>query len=200
MNRIKLTDAGSAVVRRIDKVEINTAGKWPDYELFSGDDVVVIPKNAADRQIARAGKSSVLELAGQWVKVSRSDEPGDNGKLFWNLAIVPEPKDTPKSGRIPEGTGRGEKVQPFDLPSRAEAMDNAMSEIEGDYPESWDEVEQPKVAPTADKLMALATRYAGLFKVMDGKLKDAYGTKVPPDVVQACVATVFIEANKRNLV
>lgn len=101
--------------------------------------------------------------------------------------------------RLPEGT----KSQPFDLPTRAEAMDAAMSEVEGDYPESWDEPQPLPVfspAPTADKLMALATRYAGLFKVMDGKLKDAYGTKIPPETVQAATVSVWISAKDKGLV
>lgn len=101
MDRIKLTNAGEAVTFVVAAIEENRSGKWPDYEFHATDGrVVVMPKNAADRQFSRM-KETPASIIGSTVCISRSDEPGDNGKLFWNLTLAaPGAANRPASKRV----------------------------------------------------------------------------------------------------
>lgn len=99
---VKLTDPGSFHTLTVSGVTVDSAGKWPDYNLTDGINTVVIPKSAADRQLERLKLASAFDLVGSTVKVSRSEKPGANGKHFWNLDIVNAREANPApSKRIP---------------------------------------------------------------------------------------------------
>lgn len=98
---IKLRDPGSSHTLRVQSVSVNKAGKWPDYDFTDGNVTVSVPQKAADRQFERLGISSVVELVGANLCVSRTEKTGDNGKPFWDLAIVNAAEANPKpSGRV----------------------------------------------------------------------------------------------------
>lgn len=209
MNRIKLTDAGSEVVRLVERVNVVTTGKWPDYELVSGDDCVVIPKTAADRQLGRLNLTDVNQLVGSWVKVSRSDTPGDNGKLFWNLTVVPAPSVPSK--RLPPPSA---KPQPFDLPTPDEVAHIADPYAGNSHPvrqagmpdlsavplppePDWVREEPTPtrtVAPNAVKRAAILDDYCALLhhiRKHSGLTEDL--------AIQSAAATVQIQWDKKGL-
>lgn len=221
MERIKLTDAGSEVVFKVAKVDVNETGKWPDYDFHAEDGrIVSMPKTAADRQATR-GKFAVMKLAGAWVKVSRSDEPGDNGKLFWNLGIVPAPKtDTPTkrltaqdAANAPPRTGPlPTKPLPFDEPTddeRFEAFDReiAMSRLsQSDNAELEDPspyVEAPPQAPVSGKAAAMEEAYLNLWsRVAERQVSigKALGFPVDGASVNAGASTIWIALGNKGLV
>ena len=120
-NRIKLTEPGSSYIGRVTRVDLNKSGKWPDYEFHvENGDTIQMPQKAADRQIERLKVGTAFDLAGTLIKVSRSDEPGENGKLFWNLDLA-SPAEAKPSKRIPPPTATSTaQPQPFDQPARSE--------------------------------------------------------------------------------
>lgn len=117
-NRIKLTEPGAAYIGRVTHVALNKSGNWPDYEFtVENGDVVQVPQKAADRQLERL-KLDADGTVGSLIKFSRSDEPGANGKLFWNVDLAapaeakPSRRVPPPSGAPPQGVSRGSL--PFD--------------------------------------------------------------------------------------
>jgi hypothetical protein len=99
MGFVKLNDPGASLTLHVIKVEENKTGNWPDWEFHGADgNVVAVPQKACERQFARLNVASALQLVGANLKISRSDKPGANGKLFWNLDLSGPP--APASKRV----------------------------------------------------------------------------------------------------
>ena len=149
MSFIKLTEPGSAHVLRVQTVNLNKSGNWPDYEFSDGTDTINVPQKAADRQLARLNVSNAFELVGATLKVSRSDKPGANNKLFWNLDIVnaaaakpaaptkrltadAAAKAPPHTGPLIPGLDDTDPSDPWELDedARGELMEREMRELE----------------------------------------------------------------------
>lgn len=213
-NRIKLTEPGSFHAFRVAKVGLNKSGKWPDYELDDGSgNVVIIPQKAADRQLGRLNIANALELVGLHLKVSRSDEPGENGKLFWNLDLVnaseaaPSKRIQPPSGAKPQGV---EKPLPFDDGWEADGAPTAHvghsappdAPLVGD-PQPYAE-SAVSAADEADavKRRALEEAYGDLFaRCATRQLAIGQGAEIPFDLasVNAHASTVWISWKEAGL-
>lgn len=190
--KLQLEEAGDAATITVKYVnEVGT--KYGPKLVFVGTDnteTPLIPDKTADKQLERIGLTRETAV-GETLTFSRAANP--SGKPYWN--IDPAKAVKAPSKRLPPP----ERVQPFDEPTDEERFAQFAEEVEElNAPVAQRHAEAPSVK--ASSVAGLLTKYAELFRAADVKLKEAYGAKCPPDVVQSAVATVWIEANKRNLV
>lgn len=96
---------------RVQKVERRKSKFGEDYALIGNIEhgkqaSVSVPEKAMERQMANILKiDDVDDLKGRFVTVSRSDEPGPNGKLFWNVEFADTETYVPP-------TAESKRVQP----------------------------------------------------------------------------------------
>ena len=114
MGYIKLTEPGSSAVITVVKVTENLSGSWPDWEFHAANgDILSMPKKAAERQLERLKVAGATDLVGATIKMSRSDKPGANAKLFWNLDLVSgAAASAAASKRIPPPRGASAQSAP----------------------------------------------------------------------------------------
>lgn len=160
MDRIKLTEPGSNVTFTVKAVEEVRTGKWPDYDFHATDGrVIVMPKTAADRQFARM-KETPESVIGATVCVSRSDTPGDNGKLFWNLTLAAPAAATAAPSKRVDSPYRPAPARETTVPPRQPAGHGGAHIPEMDEPDPrdfpghdpaapapWEAVPEPPLTP-----------------------------------------------------
>lgn len=96
MDFLELKEPGASVAMLVQKVSRAKSKFGQDY-VFTGNvepdrqASVSVPEKATERQLTNVLKvDSADELKGRFIVISRSDEPGDNGKLYWNIAFATE--------------------------------------------------------------------------------------------------------------
>lgn len=94
--RIKLREAGEAIVIQCTGVRLDTSGSWPQLE-FQGLDtksgnavLIAMPKKSGEQQLERLGLRADV-CTGRTLGISRKANPG--GKPYWNIAVV---EDAPR--------------------------------------------------------------------------------------------------------
>src|SRR5512146_1918573 len=113
--RVKLKNAGDAIVLHCESASVNSSGKWPEIEFIGIDAkthqrvIVSAPQKSMERQFDRLGLS-LPECSKYTLGISRaaSDDPA---KPYWNLAVIGEQvgkeafsdylPDTPVRGTAP---------------------------------------------------------------------------------------------------
>lgn len=115
MKYLDLKEPSAACTLQVQKIERRKSKFGQDYALIGtvehGEQASVsVPEKAMERQMANTLKVDDVEsLKGRWVTVSRSDEPGANGKLFWNVVWAGEQAYEGPPAKAPEESKR---VQP----------------------------------------------------------------------------------------
>lgn len=111
--RIKLRNAGDAIVVHVETAQLSKTGKWPEVELFGRDAkthqqvLVAIPQKSAERQLDRLGLT-LNDLPGYTMGVSRGANVEAPDKPYWNLAVVGEPdRQAPARDYLPDQPVRG---------------------------------------------------------------------------------------------
>lgn len=190
---IKLTDAGSSHTFLVERVTLDTAGNYPDYQMHTddGNTVVVFPKAACDRQLERLKIATAEALAGAYVTVSRSDQPGKNGKLFWNLDIAAKPK-AQQSKRLPPPEQQGQSAPPHhdDVPPPEDP-----EEAPAPRPTQTSTAPSDAMREKVAKREAVAKAYLALWDRVAAHLNstcDGHDIVVSADAIQAATATIWI--------
>ena len=128
MEYLELKEPGASVALLVQKVERRKSKFGEDYALIGNVEPnrqasVSVPEKAMERQMEKILKiSDVNDLKGRFVVVSRSDEPGPNGKLYWNVEWANE--DTfagadygEELKRDPTGRGDAPAAKPITHPA-----------------------------------------------------------------------------------
>lgn len=109
MKYLDLKEPSASCTLKVERIDRRKSNFGEDYALIGiiehGEQASVsVPEKAMERQMANTLKiSDADDLKGRFVTVSRSDKPGTNGKLFWNVVWAseqayegPTPKAAPK--------------------------------------------------------------------------------------------------------
>lgn len=186
MGHIKLTEPGQSHVLFVKSVTLNSSGNWPDFDFSDGTDTLSVPAKALERQLSRLKVQAADQLVGAWVKFSRSDKPGSNGKLFWNvdLAAITE-RAQPTADRVTSPYREPAKPQPFDEPTDDERFAEFSAAVDSLRPER--EV-PPPLADTAE------ARYFALFERVaahQARIGKLHGFPIDGSSVQAMTFSIF---------
>lgn len=189
-NRIKLRQAGEAIVVHVERAQVSTTGKWPELELHGRDAkthqsvIVSIPEKSAERQLARLGLTA-NDLAGYTMGVSRKANPEDAGKPYWNLDVVGEPASSTREPYLPDQPVRGTApVAPPEPPPLTDA---------DAPPDALRSHTAPASAFAGDPLYLAITHWV-LKEV--APLYAQFEVGPTPEAVAAMVATLFIQHNR----
>lgn len=86
---LKLTEPGTSHTFVVKTVTVITTGKWPDLHfLTERGEIVVAPKAALDRELAKMKLTDWQQTVGMALTVSRSTKIGANGNPFWDCAMA----------------------------------------------------------------------------------------------------------------
>lgn len=157
MQYIELKEPGASVALLVQKIERKKSKFGQDYQIIGNVEpnvqaAVSVPEKAMERQMEKILKiQSADEMKGRFVVVSRSDEPGANGKLFWNVNWADESTyahtpETPQLGAQESKRVQPPSAKPADTRTAAQRFDDAVPEGK---PEP---APKPAVAPPAAQL------------------------------------------------
>lgn len=118
MQYIELKEPGASVSLLVQKVERKDSKFGQDYQLIGNVEpnvqaAVSVPEKAFERQMEKMlHVTTADELKNRFVVVSRSEKPGPNGKLFWNVNWADESTyaHTPETPQL--GAQESKRVQP----------------------------------------------------------------------------------------
>jgi hypothetical protein len=125
---LELKEAGAFVTMKLQSVARAKSKFGEDYVFLGNIEhnrqaKVSVPEKATERQLANVLKvDHVDDLVGRWIVISRSDAPGPNGKLYWNItwaddeaygAAQPPSSVAPAASRRVQGPGEdyGEELK-----------------------------------------------------------------------------------------
>ena len=123
MDFLELKEPSAAVTMLVTRVSRVKSNFGQDY-LFTGNvehgriASVSVPEKAAERQGERLGLAEMALFRGRRIIISRSDEPGANGKLFWNIDLAGEDEGDGSDVPAAEDYGRELKADPSGNGSR----------------------------------------------------------------------------------
>lgn len=190
-NRIKLRQAGEAIVVHVERAQVSTTGKWPELELHGRDAkthqpvIVSIPEKSAERQLTRLGLTA-NDLAGYTMGVSRKANPEDASKPYWNLDVVGEPSSSASEPYLPDQPVRGTApVTPPEPPPLTDA---------DAPPDALLSPAQHVAGPFNGDALYLGITEWVLMAVVPYYQRFEVGPT--PEAVAAMVATLFIQHNR----
>ena len=214
MGFVKLNDPGAAITLHVTKVVENKSGNWPDWEFHGADgNVVAVPQKACERQFARLNVASALQLVGANLKISCSDKPGSNGKLFWNLDLAGPPsapsKRLPPPETVPPRQGGAKHIPGLDDLPDGEIPDWHSAPLPEDpdgfeqFSNAIDAIAQPAQTPreTADAMLKAKKRhdFLGFYAATFAQLQEMLPDGTSDDAVQAATATCVIRFGQSGL-
>lgn len=228
MDYLELKDPGASVALLVQKVERRKSKFGEDYALIGNVEPnrqasVSVPEKAMERQMAKILKiDDADDLKGRFVVVSRSDEPGANGKLYWNVNWADESTYSPssESKRVPPpqedfaASLRNDPNGRADGATQPRAKENPRSESQA-RPAASEPVTKEELTDLEKKqragMLAVRTKFRALWKAeaifqlqtaveIANEFPDLPPLLVDGSSVNAATASFWITFDRRNYV
>lgn len=156
MQYIELKEPGASVSLLVQKVERKDSKFGQDYQLIGNVEpnvqaAVSVPEKAFERQMEKMlHVTTADELKNRFVVVSRSEKPGPNGKLFWNVNWADESTyaHTPETPQL--GAQESKRVQPPE--KKTDTRTSGQKLFDEAVPEEPTPDPEPAAAPPAPQL------------------------------------------------